>query len=54
MQDQLTFLRGTNISDILTIEIDEKDLLDKVSSICRMFLKITKKKQILIYGGVAG
>lgn len=29
-QDQLTFLRGTNASETLTIEIEEKDLLDKV------------------------
>lgn len=30
VQDQLTFLRGTGGSETLTIEIDEKDLLDKV------------------------
>lgn len=29
-KDQLTFIRGTNVADSLTIEIDEKDLLDKV------------------------
>lgn len=29
-QDQLTFLRGTNLSEALTIEIDEKDFSDKV------------------------
>lgn len=29
-QDQLTFLRGRNTPEVLTIEIDEKDLLEKV------------------------
>lgn len=32
-QDQLTFLRGTNASEALVIEIDEKDLIDKVKFI---------------------
>lgn len=30
VQDQLAFLRGRNAPDVLTIEIDEKDLLEKV------------------------
>jgi len=29
-QDQLTFQRATNEMEALTIEIDEKDLMDKV------------------------
>lgn len=29
-QDQLTFLRGRNTPEVLVIEIDEKDLLEKV------------------------
>ncbi|XP_017782479.1 PREDICTED: DNA replication licensing factor Mcm2 [Nicrophorus vespilloides] len=32
-QDQLTFLRGTNASEALTIEIDEKDLKDKAKQL---------------------
>lgn len=32
-QDQLTFNRGTNIMETLTIEIDEKDLLEKAKQI---------------------
>lgn len=37
-QDQLTFQRGTNTPDTLTIEIDEKDLLDKVSKFVYLFV----------------
>lgn len=33
-KDQLTFIRGTNAGEALTIEIDEKDLIDKVCIIC--------------------
>ncbi|KAI4457476.1 dna replication licensing factor mcm family member [Holotrichia oblita] len=32
-KDQLTFIRGTNTADALTIEIDEKDLIDKAKQI---------------------
>ncbi|KAK9747386.1 MCM P-loop domain [Popillia japonica] len=32
-KDQLTFIRGTNTAEALTIEIDEKDLLDKAKQI---------------------
>ncbi|KAF2893898.1 hypothetical protein ILUMI_12275 [Ignelater luminosus] len=32
-QDQLTFLRGTNASEALVIEIDEKDLIDKAKQL---------------------
>lgn len=32
-QDQLTFMRGTNGTEALTIEIDEKDLKDKAKQI---------------------
>lgn len=33
-QDQLTFLRGRNTPEVLTIEVDEKDLLEKVVTFC--------------------
>ncbi|KRT79946.1 hypothetical protein AMK59_6727, partial [Oryctes borbonicus] len=32
-KDQLAFIRGTNASEALTIEIDEKDLIDKAKQI---------------------
>lgn len=32
-QDQLTFLRGRNTPELLAIEVDEKDLLEKVGRI---------------------
>lgn len=55
-QDQLTFQRGTSDMEALTIEIDEKDLLDKVNKCliqlgCGLKIKfiILQAKQIDIH-----